>query len=365
MKDVAVVTHSFHQKSRSACMLAEQILGGEGFNIHYYYVDDWTTHTTGLQEDIVGYDVVLMIQLISIPLLNRIKCNNIVFMPMYDYSYTWDVFKWLECINLKILSPIKKMHQYLSDLGFNSHYFKYYPEPESFSPGDLKRVFLWQRINHINIHTTVQLLKSLPIQHIHLHQAVDPGHLFQAPTSQEISRYKITFSHWLEDQHDYLELIKPSGIYIAPRLMEGGGAAFTDAMKMGKVVIAHHDSAMNDYITHGETGFLYDAHEIKPIDVDAMDLSQIQKNAYENVQEGRKAFLNARGNLLDFIVSPPKTLLSHHLLHTIQKTRTTLQQKEDKLVQVEQLLQHDRWYRLGQLSWKGKLRKFLKRSQSG
>ena len=163
MKKVAFITHSFHKKSKSVNILAEEIFNKEIFLTDFFYIDDWTLSPTGLNEDIIGYDIVVIIQLISLDIISKIKCKNIVFLPMYDFSYSWDIFKWLECINLKILSSTKKLHDKLCDIGLNSYYFKYYPEPLEYIPGDLKKLFLWQRVNDINIKTTLQLLNNFPI----------------------------------------------------------------------------------------------------------------------------------------------------------------------------------------------------------
>lgn len=369
MKKIAFITHSYHKKSRSVSMLADEIFGMEKVKIDFFYVEDWSVHSKGLREPIVGYDVVLIVQLISLEILNKIQCDNIIFMPMYDFSYAWDVFKWLECVNLKILSSTKRLHDALCQMGFNSYYFKYYPEPDEFMPGDLKEVFLWQRINNINIQTTIKLLKDFQIEKIHLHRSPDPGHVFLAPSETEVAQYKITFSDWFEDKQDYLDRLKQSGIYIAPRLMEGGGAAFIDAMKMGKVVIANNDAAMDEYIVHGESGLLYDAQDPEPLDFEGVDFFKIQKNAYESVQEGRTKFKRSIPAILDFIQSKHNQLIPNDLLKVIRTSRESLREEHHALMQrfieVENVLKYDCWYNLGKLSRKDKIKSifsfFLKR----
>ena len=360
MKRVAFITHSFHKITNSANIYAEEIFNKAHFLVTYFYIEDWTLNPIGLNETIIGYDLVVITQLISLEILSKIKCDNVVFIPMYDFSYTWDIFKWLECINLKILSPTKKIHDALTTMGLNSYYIKYYPEPFAYKPGDLKKIFLWQRVNTINVKSTLHLLNNFPIDQIYLHKAIDPYQTFVEPSQQDISEYNIIFSDWFENKQGYIEILKNIGIYMAPRLMEGGASAFIDAMKMGKVVIANDDAAMNEYITHNENGLLYDASCIQPIDFKLIDLTQIQKNAYQSVKEGRNTWLKSIPNILDFIETKSSILLSSKTLNTIREARETLRQEQIILTQELEKLNHDKWYNFGKLSHQEKIKKVFK-----
>ncbi len=364
MKKVAFITHSFHKKTLSANIYAEELFDQREFLVDYFYIENCSFDATWIDADIVGYDIVIILQIISLEIIRKIKCDNIVFMPMYDFSYSWDVFKWLECSNLKILSMTKALHDKVCGIGLNSYYAKYYPEPLEYIPGDLKKLFLWQRISDININTTLELLKSFPIQKIYLHKAIDPFHSYIEPSPATALKYNIVFSEWFENRQQYLDLLKEVGIYIAPRLMEGGAAAFIDAMRMGKLVIANNSSAMNEYISHNETGILYDAHNIGPLDLDSIDLLQIQKNAYESVKDGRVAWRDSIPNILNFIESKSRTVLEDKTLNSLHQTSKLFRQErailEQRIGQVEAELYNSKWYHFGKLSIKEKLKKMIK-----
>ncbi len=366
MKKIAVVTHSFHQKSKSINILVDEIFSKENFSIDYIYIDEWTTDPIGPNENIQGYDIVVVVQLISLEILSKIKCDNVIFIPMYDLSHSWDIFKWLDCLNLKILSLTKTMHIKLCALGFNSYYIKYYPEPAEFIPGDTDKLFLWQRTNKINIKTTLQLLNRFPISNIHLHKSIDPYQTFIEPSAEEIKKYNIVLSDWFADKNDYLDIIKKAGLYMAPRLLEGGAAAFIDGMKMGKVVIANNDAAMNEYIIHNETGLLYDANDIQPFDFAAIDLARIQKNAYASIKEGHAAWRKSIPDILEFIHSNAKTDV-YTLYKTLTHVRTAQYSlKQDnleltqKLQQTELIIKDSKWHNFGKLSSKEKVLKAFK-----
>lgn len=373
MKKVALLTHPYHKKTKSANILAEEIFDKKDFLVDYYYIQFTESSSLIFDEVIEGYDIVILMQLISPEILSKISCDNIVFIPMYDMSVSWNVYKWLECANLKILSFTKKMHGVLSQLGLNSYYIKYYPEPDEFMPGDPKNIFLWQRINSINIHTTLKLLSNHTIKQIHLHKAIDPYHTFKEPSKEEIERYNIVFSGWFKDRNKYLEIIKNTGVYMAPRTMEGGASAFIDAMKKGKIVIAHNDAAMNEYIIHNETGFLYDINNIEPIHFDSIDLIKMQKNAYQSIREGRDAWRKSIPDILNFIATDNSIYIPDAIVKAVQEQsfeqnyNVLLQEKvrlEEQLtstVQAFNQLQEDPWYQFGKLSKKDKFLNFFKK----
>ena len=54
-----------------------------------------------------------------------------------------------------------------------------------------------------------------------------------------------------------LERMAEADFYLAPRPQEGIGFSFLEAMAMGKIVLAHDDATMNEYIEDGKTGYLF------------------------------------------------------------------------------------------------------------
>jgi hypothetical protein len=351
----------------------DEIFDKQTSRIDYFYVKEWMQDPTDFHQTIEGYDIVFIIQLISMNILEKIKCDNILFMPMYDGCYSWDTYKWLECANLKIISPVKKTYEELRDMGLNAYYGKYYPKPFDFMPGDVRKIFLWQRVNQISINTVQKLFENHPPSQIHLHNVPDPFQTSSMPATEAIKTHNITLSNWFEDKKAYLDLLQDKGIYMAPRTKEGGAAAFIDGMKMGKLVIAHNDAPMNEYIVHGETGLLYDVDSVSPLDLDAFDLMQIQKNAYQSVVEGREAWLESIPKMRNFIESKNHFSFSNKTLRNIREEHTSSQKINALLVQEKTRLETEKskmenqnaslkdnhWYRFGQLSRKRKMLKLI------
>ena len=68
----------------------------------------------------------------------------------------------------------------------------------------------------------------------------------------------LTETHWFADHQQLQDLLTHQKVFIAPRLAEGIGMSFLEAMAMGCAVIAQDDATMNEYIVHGKTGILVD-----------------------------------------------------------------------------------------------------------
>jgi hypothetical protein len=375
-KKIACITHSFHAKTKSANIYMDELFGSAQHTVDYYYISDWalSPEAYDLKEDLIGYDVVFIIQLISIKILQKIKCDRIIFIPMYDFSLSWNVFKWLECVGVKILSPSRKLHDIASQYGLHSHYIKYYPKPLAFCPGDVRKIFLWQRTNTININMVLEVLRAFQIDRAYIQNTVDPDYASITPNEESIARCQFTYLGWFEDKQKYWDLMREIGLYIAPRMQEGGASAFIDAMSMGKVVLAHDDATMNEYITHGQTGLLYNASSPQPLDIESFDLAEIQENAYQSVHDGWVSWRNSIPEIMAFIeggninhvphsIDTPLYKMQTALCQEYATLETTLETKHHHLMEAFQKLeaiQDDMWYQFGRLSKKRKVLKLVR-----
>ena len=101
---------------------------------------------------------------------------------------------------------------------------------------------------------------------------------------------KIVESIFEQSRATYLEMLSQTNIFIAPRKKEGVGVSVLEALAMGHVVIAHDDGTMNEYIENGQTGYLFDAHNPKRIDLANMNTlkSNSQKAALIGFGEWQK-----------------------------------------------------------------------------
>ena len=302
MKKVAFIGHSYHLKTKSSEFFLSLLQ--EAYELEMIFDESWNgkeEHDLSHLDE--SYHAVLFYQCISPTMLAQVTCKNVLFVPMYDQSGEEPISYWYPWRNLKVLNFSSTLEQKLRQWGFYTLHLRYYPQPMQFQPQEELSVFFWHRINQITWHTVKQLLGKQAVKSVHIHRAVDPYHQFTAPAPEEEQAYQITYSDWFETKEEYLQMLQSKSVYIAPRLKEGIGFSFLEAMAMGKIVIAPNFPTMNEYIRHGENGFLYDPQHPQPLELG--NFVKMQEQAYNSVVEGRAAWERDKTKVIQFIDSEP------------------------------------------------------------
>lgn len=233
---------------------------------------------------------------------SKLTCKNLIYVPMYDgFVFCREKMKQLK--NVKLINFCKYLHKQSLAFGFKSFYLKYYPEPQF--KEDIKRdkLFYWQRRDT----SFSQILKCFPetIKDIDcektiLHSVTDgDNEPFIKPSDEEIQNYNIEITSWFENKTDLLDILDTTKYYIAPRKQEGIGLSFLDAMSRGCVIIAHNDCTMNEYVKNGVNGYLINFD--KPKKIKFKEYESFSKNSICIFNEGRKQYLDALTQLVNFI----------------------------------------------------------------
>jgi len=175
---------------------------------------------------------------------------------------------------------------FLKRLGFDLLTIKYYASSRPRAIGSPRKAFLWDR-NLLSLHLVKNLFHPSDLNELVIR--CDPNKANQV-SAGDISRLHIRFvsSEKYLTQEEYFAMFADCGIYIAPRLKEGIGMSFLEAMSMGKCVVAHNDATMNEYIRDGVTGFLVDYNANKSHSPDLSKVSLIQEQTYLSSQKGRE-----------------------------------------------------------------------------
>lgn len=293
---------AFHTKTRSVDFFLDLLR--RHFEVEEYLIE-------GRPEDEIArkgrdrYAAVVFLQVNPANYINHFKRQNIVFVPMYD------AFPIGKRRNLLFLSKVKwicfseKYRPFLG--GIESLFVRYYPEPRapgSAPPGET--FFFWQRRKEIDWHVVKQLIGDSRVEAVNVHSACDPGVEFKEPAEGDRRRYNISISRWFDSKDDLEKLMIRFRYFFAPRMREGIGQSFLDAMAMGMVVIAPNDATMNEYIVNGENGYLYDPMRPKPIAFS--DFDAVREKSIRSVAEGRKAWLDSEDSIIDFISKKPKRI---------------------------------------------------------
>lgn len=303
-KKIVLIGHSYHLKTKSNDFFIDLLK--KHYDITFIADETWEGKPKpDLSIIDETYDAIIFWQMISLDLLKKIKCKNIIFIPMYDQSGSSPAGKLYHLRNLKIVSFCEALGKRLSAFGFDVLPVKYFPEPvENLPIAPENTCFFWQRINTINWPKVKILLSKSSVKKVHIHKAIDPGHTFSKPPAQDVRKYKITYSSWFKNRESYLKIVDENQIYIAPRYQEGIGLSFLEAMVRGKVIVAADQPTMNEYIIDGYNGYLFDPFNVMPIDFS--NIEQVKQNSLLTIKTGHAEWVKQESLLIDFINKPAK-----------------------------------------------------------
>ena len=297
-KKLLFIDYQFHKKTKSTMFLLEIL--EEYFDISYCYcsLQGKCLETDAYCKD--AFDCAVFFQIFpNNYLIDKLQVKTLVFFPMYDSSITVSNAEWLSLKNVLIINFSRSLFEKLINLGLNAKYIQYFPKPQKFDAwGSDENVFFWQRTKDIHINYLIRLLDCEKVKKIHIHKSLDPGHYFIPPKIME--GYKYEYSTWLDSKYELNSIIMQSAYYISPRLTEGIGMSFLDAMALGRCVIAPNYPTMNEYIISGETGILYEYNNPNKIICD--DVRKIQKNALDYIAEGYHHWQSVRHEIIEWIV---------------------------------------------------------------
>ena len=293
-KTLLYIGHPYHLRSKSVDFLKTRL--EREFDIDYVETNLDCTFPYDKIAMIPRekYDVCVCLQVMPsmVEIRKRVKFEHGVFFPMADYYYgiTFvDMPIWREYADFRIISFSRKLSDELKARGFDVEYMQYFPKPVEVKDwGDDRGVWFWQRVTQLNVHTLLDALKNFPLRRLHIHKVVDPGEQFILLPSAYQRDFGVSYSCWYETRAEMQKDMDRFAIYFAPRPIEGIGLSYLEAMAHGRCVIAHDDTCANEYIKHGETGYLYDFHEPArtAIDLGPEDVRRVQKNALEYVRSG-------------------------------------------------------------------------------
>lgn len=300
------IGHAYHNKTKSTQFLKDML--AEKYDVEIFdfdpYNDDINTHFLPLKGK--EYEVAVIFQIM--PHLDKLRkvinFKKSAFFPMYDGVPSREDPIWYEYKDTQIINFSKTLHEELHELGYSSRYVQFFPTPlEIANTGKTDSVFFWQRINPINAKTVEILLKNSNISHMHIHKVPDPQHEYIEPS--EDNQWNITYSEWFDTRAEMQTKMQESAIYIAPRLYEGIGMSFLEAMAMGRCVIAPDNPTMNEYIKDGENGYLYDPQNPQPLTL--ANIRDIQQNTIRYIKEGYEKWEQEKYQILDWVEEKVKT----------------------------------------------------------
>lgn len=306
-KSIAFIGHSYHKKTRSFDFFASLLQ--PVFEIDFFYDETWAgckpLDITGIE--ILQYDIIILWQQINYVLHPDIDRHpHVVLVPMFDcHAKNLAEFRrFISNRNFKFINFCYAQHEACIQYGLNSLSVQYFPDPDNF---DSKRNyddltgFFWPRRREITWDTVENLLSKKQLSRLFFHAAPDRGFPPVTPPEKARKQYQISISEWFDTKEELFQLLARANIYFAPRLYEGIGLSFLEAMAMGMCVVAPDSPTMNEYITHGVNGLLYDHKNPAPLDFSKAE--QLGGRARESVESGHERWLKSIDDILSFISS--------------------------------------------------------------
>lgn len=305
MNNLLFIGHNYHKKTKSADFIIDLLREKYDVTTFYYdpYSEDINTAFDSLNE--AKFDVVVIWQITPDirKMQNMLHSKHFVFFPMYDQSGLASDEFWYNYEKVRIICFSKTLALHLKDLGLDYRYIQYFPKPAKYKKkkNDIG-IFFWQRVNKININTILSLFKNMKIDRLHMHKAIDPQNQFMDIESKKIN---VTYSEWFSNKEELFNKIQEFPIYIAPRPTEGIGMSFLEAMAMGCCVISANKPTMNEYITDGKNGILYNLDNITPLK--SFNAERIGYNAYKYICTGYKYWEQNKYKILNWCEEPIKS----------------------------------------------------------
>ncbi len=241
-------------------------------------------------------------------LADRRLAARLVFLPAQDPALMPDPEDWAPFAHrddIRVICFTSKQHQRLARLGVNTFFFRYFPEAAAQSrrdgppkdPTSPRAVFSPQG-DRPSWETVKTLFADMPDLPFHLHLPDDPAS--QPPIDWEAESAARPLTIAAGDPADCRGLVGAGDIHVASRAFEEVGGASLAAMAAGGCVIAPDTPAMNEYITHGVTGLLYDIDAPQPLDLSGH--GAMARRALRTVVDGHREWQwDAENRLSDLL----------------------------------------------------------------
>jgi len=271
---IAIVDHSFHVTTGSSQFL-HRLVDDLG-TVEVVWCDRWTGGK-GVDLDRLEagrFDCSMFWQQLYEPEeLDRLaRHSRIVLIPMFDQYAGWKQAEWRRYRPWPFVSFSLELHRRLVRAGCRSLPVRYFPDVPMLPHGGIEPKgsagltgIFWQRERRIDWPLVARVIGRLPIAKLYVRSLADPGQAAAPIPDADRARFGIVDLPWFDQPDDYLALLDEVDFFVAPRKYEGIGMTFLEALARGKTVIAADRPTMNEYISHGDNGFLFSTRFPRPL----------------------------------------------------------------------------------------------------
>ena len=188
--------------------------------------------------------------------------EKLVWIPMWDHAKGYSDLWWQSLPrSLRVIAFSRSIAEKANNAGLRCLQLKYYLDPQKFSPvswNGERTLYYWNRVGMVGPGFLKKLCQVQRIDTLLFLSQVDP---LNPPSSaynlpEKLGKTRVIQLPNFLDREEYLKIISRANITIAPRLLEGVGFTFLEAMAQGCAVFAYDAPTMNEYITHLKNGYL-------------------------------------------------------------------------------------------------------------
>ncbi len=317
MKRVAFIGHTFHNRTRSSAFFTDFL--GDVFDeidrFDYDPEDPDKFDYSRLLSQSYSHMVFWQTESILAKIKQVTRSRNII-IPMYDGAIQRPPEYWQAFSTDIFVSFSTTLHRILQTAGCDSVLVQYWPEPagKAVPTADPLSAFFWERRpgSDYDARSVLATCAKLDITHLHIHLAADYN---RDQTQREraitdihaAAGYDMTlsFSEWFDTVADFKSEIHRHPVYFAPRVLEGIGMSFLEAMAHGQVVIGPNKPTLNEYIADGANGYLLrpDGTISRRQDQFQPTLADVSSRTLDSVVQGRRRWVQDVDRLKQILVS--------------------------------------------------------------
>lgn len=280
--NILLIDHECHRRTKSADFFCGLLESEHSIDV-FYYGRHYDCNPPKAKVD--WADVVVFWEFIPYRFRLGIAGKPCVFVPMYDNEWaSVGLWRRLALLGMNVISFSERVTDHARRCGIKDILsVKYAPSIDDIPlmPGNPRVVALWER-GAVSFETIKKLFRPEQADKVLLMRRAEENIRYAQISKEDMYSYKVEIheSGFLPED-EYRKILEEPGVYIAPRLKEGIGMSFLEQMAMGKCVIAHNDSTMDEYITEGDNGLLVDMRNPRPIGSE--EIGVVRSNARKSI----------------------------------------------------------------------------------
>lgn len=211
-------------------------------------------------------------KVINISMFDGIEIRNDLFFKQLN-----------QCININFSYNLHK--RFLENNG-KSHFFQYYPKLSNFVEEKENSVFFWEREpHHISCNEVIEIFSG-KVDKIYLHRPIS----LNKKDNFVVNGTEIILSDNIPSKDEFFEYMSKSKFFVTPRLTEGIGMSFLDAMSCGMIPIGYNKPTYNEYVENNVNGIVYNSLEDLKNSVSNILNLDIKEKILNNLQLGYEQY---------------------------------------------------------------------------